>query len=93
MTEYTAEEHQLLAEVERKAGTIPPGVREVITRRRAGASQEDLERLARESLKGDLVARAVVLDWLEARSGATEAAPAARPPPAPVVKPLEPAGH
>lgn len=86
MAEYSAEEHRLLAEVERKANGVPLGLRQIIERKRAGATHHELEQLADRLLTGNLRARAVVLEWLDAEFGVkgAEKPPAQRP----IVKPL-----
>jgi hypothetical protein len=85
--EYTTEEHRLLAEVQRKAKSIPPGVRLIIERRRSGGSYQDLQKLTDDLLKGNILARSAVLDWLDAEFApkAPDDPPAQRP----VVKPLQ----
>jgi hypothetical protein len=86
LVEYTVPEHRLLAKVERRAGTIPPGVRPIIERKRGGATYDELVNLTDDLLKGDLLARAAVLEWLDEELG-----PKAPPRPAadrPIVRPL-----
>lgn len=97
LAHHDRDELALFADLQRRTGhPAPPAVRELVELRRSGADEAELERLAKERLAGDPLARATVLRWLARRraeaSGAGAApAPAARPvgrPPA--VAPLVP---
>ena len=84
---YSVEEHRLLASVQRTAGSIPPGVQRVIELRRSGASYDELQRAARAALPGQVLARAAVLEWLDAESGTKPTV--GKPLDQPLVKQLE----
>lgn len=81
----TPAEHRLYAELERKAGSVPQGARDVVERRRAGATLAELQQLTKERLAGHLVAKATVLQWLAAEFG-VEREPSPQGPP--IVKPV-----